>query len=436
MTVLGIDIGTTTISTVALDTADGRVVRSGTVLNQSFIDTGNEWERVQDVSLIMETALASLDEMLDECPDAAAIGLTGQMHGILYYNRDGECVSPLYTWQDGRGNLGERSVAEEISDTCGIAAASGYGLVTHICNLRAGNVPEEASGLCTIADYLGMKLTGRRRALMHASNAAGIGFFDVESGRFLRDELREMGAESVIPMLPEVCGMFEVTGSWRGIPVTVAIGDNQASFLGSAGMSEDTVLVNMGTGGQISVLSDRCFTAPGIEARPFAGGKYLLAGSSLCGGRAYAILERFFRSFAQAAGAGGESLYGLMQELAEEGERMEDPVRVVTAFRGTRADPGLRGSVTGITEDNFTPASLTYGILKGMAEELFGMYRTIREGTGVRAGRLIASGNGLRLNPVLRRIFSEMFGAELELAPYEEEAACGAALSSKTGAGL
>ena len=76
MTVLGIDIGTTTISTVALDTADGRVVRSGTVLNQSFIDTGNEWERVQDVSLIMETALASLKKDLsqEEQPSAFHFG--------------------------------------------------------------------------------------------------------------------------------------------------------------------------------------------------------------------------------------------------------------------------------------------------------------------------------------------------------------------------
>lgn len=43
------------------------------------------------------------------------------------------------------------------------------------------------------------------------------------------------------------------------------------------------LLVNMGTGGQISVLSGQYFSGDGIEARPFLNGKYLLAGASLCG---------------------------------------------------------------------------------------------------------------------------------------------------------
>ena len=41
------------------------------------------------------------------------------------------------------------------------------------------------------------------------------------------------------------------------------------SFLGSVGFQENTVLLNMGTGGQISVLSDQLFEGNGIEARPF-----------------------------------------------------------------------------------------------------------------------------------------------------------------------
>lgn len=53
--------------------------------------------------------------------------------------------------------------------------------------------------------------------------------------------------------------------------LTVAIGDNQASFLGAAGSENNTLLVNMGTGGQISVLTDQYFETEGIEARPFLG---------------------------------------------------------------------------------------------------------------------------------------------------------------------
>ena len=57
----------------------------------------------------------------------------------------------------------------------------------------------------------------------------------------------------------------------------------------------------MGTGGQISVLSGQYFSGDGIEARPFLNGKYLLAGASLCGGKAYALLEQFFRKIVKEA---------------------------------------------------------------------------------------------------------------------------------------
>lgn len=281
--------------------------------------------------------------------------------------------------------------------------------------------------MCTIGDYLGMALTGRTQPLMHVSNAASLGFFDSQNGVFLKDAVQKTGMDASI--LPPVTKDFVSLGTYRGLPVLCAIGDNQASFLGSVGLRPNVLLLNMGTGGQISALSDRFYEAPGIEARPFVKGKYLLAGSSLCGGRAYAVLEHFFRSFAAAAGIGDRSLYTVMGALAEKGRQAEDRMAVCTAFHGTRVNPELRGSITNLSEDNFTPEGLTYGVLEGMARELYDLYGLMREGTDLRAEALVASGNGLRMNPVLQEICKTMFGAELTLAPYKEEAACGAALS-------
>ncbi len=233
-----------------------------------------------------------------------------------------------------------------------------------------------------------------------------------------------------LSMLPEVTGEAAVLGEYQGVPVTAAMGDNQASFLGSVGLRAETVLLNMGTGGQISVLSDQYFEAPGIEARPFVQGKYLLAGSSLCGGRAYAILEKFLRSYIVAAGGEDQDQFGTMLRLAEIGEKLSDGMQITTTFNGTRINPALRGSISNISEDNFTPEGMVYGVLQGMAQELYNMYSLIHEGTGIIARQLIASGNGLRRNPVLQRIFEKMFGAGLTMASCQEEAASGAAASS------
>ena len=54
------------------------------------------------------------------------------------------------------------------------------------------------------------------------------------------------------------------------------------------------MLVNVGTGSQFSVFTPHYLQADGLETRPMPGGGYLLAGASLCGGRAYALLEQFF----------------------------------------------------------------------------------------------------------------------------------------------
>ena len=60
--------------------------------------------------------------------------------------------------QDARGSLCEEnngSLTEEIQQTCNVQVASGYGIVTHIYNLRHHLIPDTAVSFCTIMDYFG-----------------------------------------------------------------------------------------------------------------------------------------------------------------------------------------------------------------------------------------------------------------------------------------
>lgn len=429
MKLVGIDIGTTTISATVLDTELASLSEIKTVENGSFVETSNTWERIQDVSMIVARAEKLLVALLQQHDDVEAIGLTGQMHGILYTDQNGKCISPLYTWQDGRGDLPKENgitLSEEVKKKTGREIASGYGLLTHLYNKRHEGVPETATCICTIADYFGMVLTGRKKPLMHVSNAASLGFFDCAAMCFDRKELRMFGIEENI--LPELSGNFSVLGRYKGLPVCIALGDNQAGFLGSVGYQKNTLLVNMGTGGQISMMWNHYIQIPGIETRPFNNGTYLLVGASLCGGRAYAILEKFFRMYVAASTGREKTQYDVMTKLAENIET--DSLQVSTLFQGTRQNPEKRGNIGNIGEDNFTPGNLIYGVLRGMAEELFSMYQKMYDGTGSKVEMMIASGNGLRKNPILRNIFSTMFEAELQPAAFMEEAASGAALAA------
>ncbi|MCC8067221.1 MAG: hypothetical protein LIO94_09005, partial [Clostridiales bacterium] len=213
MKAIGIDIGTTTISGVVLDVDQHLVTEARTVENGSFINTKHSWERIQDVDVILAKAGKLVEELRDICPEADAIGLTGQMHGIVYVDKNGRHVSPLYTWQDGRGSLPSedgRCLTKKAEDTTGILAATGYGLISHLYNLQQGLVPEGAVSVCTIADYLGMVLTDRTRPLMHVSNAASLGFFDSRIGAFRIEALKALGIAPDI--LPDVTEEIEVLG--------------------------------------------------------------------------------------------------------------------------------------------------------------------------------------------------------------------------------
>ena len=430
MQTVGVDIGTTTISAVVLDIDNRAVIETRTVDNGSFIETEHSWERIQDPEVIVSKAKAVLDELLTAYPDVRGIGLTGQMHGILYTDGTGRAVSPLYTWQDQRAMLSEDgdSVIRKVTDKTEVKLAAGYGLATHLYQLGHGLVPQGAESLCTIPDYLGMILTGRKTPLMHISMAASIGFFDIDDLVFMVNEFAMAGGDPDI--LPEVSDSIVRLGEYRGYPVSVAIGDNQASFLGSVGYEKDTLLLNVGTGGQVSVLSEKPFEAPGIEARPYTKDSYLLVGSSLCGGRAYAILEKFFRSYVLEVCGTEMPQYDVMERLALRAMSEENGMKVRTTFKGTRVDPDLRGSIENISEESFTPEGLIAGVMKGLLDELYDMYIAVSSGTGIRVQKVIGSGNGIRKNKVMQKIAQERFNAELSLALYKEEAACGAAISS------
>ena len=117
----------------------------------------------------------------------------------------------------------------------GLAAATGYGLVTHAYNLAHGLVPTGAVTLCTIGDYIAMKLCGRQTPVMDASNAAGLGFFGADKRAFNQTVLRGIGIDpAFLPGLTE----DRFIGICRSrARVAAAIGDNQASFLRQFGIA-------------------------------------------------------------------------------------------------------------------------------------------------------------------------------------------------------
>ena len=412
MKAIGIDIGTTSVCGVVIDTVSGAVISSKTIDSNAFIKTENSFEKIQSPEKIITLAKSILDELLTE--DTAVIGVTGQMHGIVYYDESGIPVSPLYTWQDGRGDQPYKNTTYAGY----LKSHTGYGNVTDFYNRENGLVPENAKGYCTIHDLFVMQLCGLKAAKVHISDAASFGMFDINTKTFS------------YPANIDVYEEYAVAGCYKNIPVSLAIGDNQASVFSSLS-SEDDLLINVGTGSQVSAIIDKPITAQDLETRPFFDGKYLAVGAALCGGRAYAVLKDFYKTIlSYNASIDSEDVYEIMGKMLS-GVK-EKSLVADTRFSGTRADESIRGSICGITTENFTPENLTYAVLEGMINELYQMYLQM----GYKKSGIVGSGNGIRKNKHLIKIAEDRFNGKLKIPSHTEEAAYGAALYGLVSAGI
>ncbi|ULO04712.1 hypothetical protein H1230_16205 [Paenibacillus sp. 19GGS1-52] len=440
MKFIGLDIGTTTITGLVYDLERKTILHAITEDNPYLDQKGyEEWERLQDSDKIFLQVEDILNNLIGWEPEVLGIGLTGQMHGIVYVDQEGKQVSPLYTWQDGRGSLAiddSHSYAEYLSEHSGYTITPGYGLVTHFYNLRNGHVPASAVSFCTIADYVTLRLTGSVVPLIDPTQAAGIGCYSFELNDFDKAAIAAAGLDPA--MLPKVVPSGTVIGlTNQGISVYASLGDNQSSFLGSVPHPEETVLMNIGTGSQLSaLLPEYSGTVVGMEARPYPGGGVLMVGAALSGGKSYALLESFFRQLiASYTGDEPTDVYSLMDQLLRNEQNEAHGLRVSPRFLGTRSDPDARGTVEGISLDNWTPGSLAHAFLQGMINELHAFFRVINEKVDKPFEILIGSGNALRANPLLCTKAQMTFGLPMKLSEAPEEAAVGAALCAAVGSG-
>ena len=455
MLTIGIDVGTSTVSGVVYDTETEEVKASVTVPGSQYLPTEVPGGAEQSTGLLLTAVREVLEALEQRAPGAGAIAFSTQMHGMVYIDRDLHPLSPLITWEDKRADrpaaegggsagaaAGGLSLAEQITDLTGYPTATGYALATHVYNMRHGLVPEGVWKMVTAGDYCAMRLckgggpasgaAGVRGPVMHPQTAASFGLFSVYEGCFDEIALDILDITDVI--LPEV-GEYGLAGYTKdGKAVFFSMGDNQAGFTGAAGEPGD-ILINVGTSAQISAVLEThgrsVSIARELDLRPYIGSRFLVTGAALAGGSVLRSLNTFLidviHSVAPDLRIGADELYGLMDRLAEEAYGAGRAARVDTRFSGTRIDPELRGSITGIGMDGLNLGSLCAGFYYGIVKELYDFYclmpREIRE----QARRVILTGNAARKNPILRRIAEDLFGMETVVSPRTEDAAVGAA---------
>ncbi len=424
---LGVDIGTTSVSAQLISAETGKSVHVYNVYHNAGLEQGDVYS--MDGETLVSMSVGLVKSALGSYKNIAAIGFTGQMHGIVCINGEGEILSPLYTWQNGFGlrkTEQNESICDEMARITGISTPTGYGTVTLYALKKFGMLPPNTAKVCCISDLAVMRLCGAKEPVCDPTNAASLGFFDLTSSRFKTEELGLLGISH--SLFPKVVADYTLCGTVEGVPVAVSVGDNQAAVFGA--LQGDELSVNIGTSAQISYISDKDTVFPG-EVRPYMNGKYLHSGSTLCGGYALTVLAALIKDIGERLEKplSKKQIYQMINGAALSAE---GSLRVTTAFSGTRTDPLKRGSVENIGADNLTLAELSSGFCDGIVEEL---YTLCREMTDNVPQKQILSGNALRWNSALRRAVEKRFQTPYLMPEHKEAAAYGAALYAAVSAG-
>lgn len=434
---LGIDIGTTKVAVVLVDAVSGELLQAEA--KSSLADVGGlpEAYAEQSPSAIMavcEELIGKLDA--DRRAEVTAIGVTGQMHGVVCWNETE--TSNLITWKDRRAS-GDGTLERFRDITGDRCLKDGFGAVS-LAWLAENELLSKWRSAATIHDYLVACFCGLARPLTDPGNAASWGMFDLFSSEWQTEKFKKLriSPELLPTIVPTgsragelVTGLAEKFGVPTGIPVSVAIGDNQASILATMGEAEKEIYLTLGTGAQLSIVVDRSSDGlvglpDSVELRPFLADSLLMVAAPLCGGQAFAWLVQVVRDWQQSLGlpvAGEDELFRQIDRLAL--ASLDSPLFFQPSFLGERHQPEQRCEIRNINLTNFSLGNVAASLGRGIIEN---MYKMFPEGAFAGRVKVIGSGNGVRKLAVIREMIGRVFGLPLELVSCKEEAAVGAAL--------
>jgi xylulokinase len=447
---LGLDVGTTGAKAVLVDASGA--VRATATREYPLLVPRPGWTE-QDPDAWWEASAEAIREALARSagPPAqlAAVGLTGQMHGLVALDAAGRVLRPAILWNDQRTHeecawITERVGAERLIALTGNPALTGF-TAPKLLWLRR-HEPDVYGRIAHVLlpkDYLRFRLSGVLAT--DVADASGTTWLDVRRRTWSEEMLAALDVPRAwLPTVhesPEVTGRLtraaaEATGLAEGTPVVAGAGGQAAQAVGTGIVREGLLAVTIGTSGVVFAHLDApridpqgrvhafCHAVPG---RWHVMGVMLSAGGSLRWLRdALGVwstrdtLDPYEQMTAEAAAVppGAEGLLFLPY---------------LTGERTPHADPFARGAFVGLTLRH-TRAHLVRAVQEGVAFGLRDALEIIR-GMGVAVAEVRASGGGAR-SPLWRQILADVLGVEVVTVTTTEGAAYGAALLAGVGAGL
>jgi xylulokinase len=434
---IGIDSGTQGTKAVVFDLDAGRIVADARAGHRMIegLPIGAMEQDPRDWIGALDSALRGVLAQVDRSR-VRGIGVSGQQHGFVPLDADGEVIRPVKLWCDTttaaecamltRRLGGEKAVLRKT----GVPILPGYTAPKilwlkrheprHYRRLRHVLLPH---------DYLNLYLTGNY--FMEHGDASGTALMDVRRRAWssavidaidpdLEDWLPPLSASDTIAGVIRH-PLSQIYGLPRDVRVSAGGGDNMMGAIGTGNVAPGMVTASFGTSGTLYAHSGKPVVDPGGEIAAFCsstGGWLPL----LCTMNVTTVSEHVRALFdfdhaaldlaAQTAPPGSGGLL-LLPYLA--GER-------------TPNVPNGTGVLFGLNSRTFTSAHLARATMEGVT---LGMNYGLRRlaALGMKAREIRMTGGGSR-SPVWRQIAADIFGVPVVAMAAEEGAALGAALQA------
>jgi xylulokinase len=452
---MGIDVGTTGTRAVIVR-PDGHVVGAATGDHQPMRMPKPGWAE-QDPADWWEAAIQAVRAALEAASlkgeDIAAVGLSGQMHGVVLLDQAHAVLRPALIWCDQRSQaqcdwitsqVGSERLIQLVSNPAltGFSAPKLLWVRDHEPEIFA-----RAAKFLLPKDYVRFRLTGEFAT--DVSDASGTLLFDVTNRRWSQEMLGMLDLDArLLPRAyesPEITGQITretavVTGLKAGTPVVGGGGDQASSAVGNGIVLPGLTSATLGTSGVIFTHTELPKLDPLGRIHTFCHavpGKWHVMGVTQGAGLSLRwFREQFGASEAWLARQTGVDPYELIIEQAAKIPPGSQGLLWLPYLMGERTphlDARARGMWFGLTAAH-TRGHLIRSILEGVAFSLRDSLEIFTE-LEIPVEQIRVSGGGSR-SFLWRQIQADIYGKELVTLRTSEGSAFGAALLAGVGAGI
>lgn len=442
--ILGIDVGTSSIKAMLLDIKKGIIAVKA---KDYGVDIPKPNYAEQDPQMWWQ----SLEEVLNwlrihhrsTYDNIAAVGYSGQMHGLVMVDEDKIPVRPAIIWLDQRAKKQLADIEEKISKSemgnilCNqVSSGFAFPSLLWVKEMEPNLFSKVKYVLCP-KDFLRLKMTGE--AGMEAVDASSTGIFSTTKRDWAWDIMERFDLpKGIFPKVYEsgdIAGYIsnscaKATGLAEGIPVIYGAGDQPAQSIGNGVYKPGMLISNIGTGGQISAFIESPIYDKKLRTNTFCHAVnrgYTIYGATLCSGMSLNWVKdkvlhvKDYDAVNLAAGSVKAGSEGLLYLPYLSGERTP------------HMNPNAKGTFFGLTlghgQEHFLRAVME-GTIYGLKECL-----EILQELGIDAPTMIASGGGA-MSEVWLQIQADILEKEIHASTVKEQACLGSCLLAAVSTGI